>query len=294
MMGRGIVVQCVRLFCLGEVVLFAATARADLVISFADSPVVITFDETLAGVNQNQFRGEGFAPEPTFGQLDSDSWEIDAESATMPFGGSAGPPPTLFAGGDPQNAVAFEGVFSANTSGTNRALGIQPHNDHFTPGTITLRILNDTGANISAWNVAYDLFAFNDTGRSTSMDFSYAVGMTTPGTFAPVPLLDFDSATIADGIWSSAVPKSAELPANVAAGGHLFLRWTVNTSNQEGIAIFHDEIALDNISVTAVAVPEPGAFLICGGVAALAGLSVGICWLNGRKSADNLGCPLRD
>jgi hypothetical protein len=257
-----LVSRFVRILSAAGVITMAPTCRSDLVISFADAPVVINFDETLAGVNQNRFLGEGFATSPTFGQLDSDSWEVDAGSGIMPFGGSAGPPPTLFAGGDPQGPVAVAGLFSANTSGINRALGIQPHNDHFTPGTVTLRVLNNTGNGISTWNIAYELFAFNDTSRSTSIGFSYAVGTTTPGPFTPIGALDFTSTLIADSVWTSAIPRSTDLPVSVAAGEHLFLRWTFNTSSQDGAAVSHDEIALDSISVSAVtAVPEPSAVL---------------------------------
>jgi hypothetical protein len=273
MMGRLIGTHCLTAFRLGVVAsVVSSFAHADLVISSVDSPVTITFDETLAGVNQNRFLGEGLSPSPTFGQLDSDSWEIDTGTATLPFGDTSDPPSSLFAGGDPQGPVTVGGLYSFNPSGVNRALGVQPHDDHFTPGTITLRVLNNTGAEISLWNVAYEIFAFNDKLQSTSMDFSYATGMETPGAFVLVPSLDFDSMSTPDGAWTAAIPRSTLLSASVAAGGHLFLRWTINTSSEEGDASLHDEIALDTIQVIAASVPEPSAFLFGAIVAGIAGL----------------------
>jgi hypothetical protein len=239
------------------VVFVAPPAWADLVVSFADSPVVITFDDTLAGVNQNKFLGEGLAPTPSFGQLDSDSWEIDAGSALLPFGGSASTG-TIFAAAASTGNTSVAGLYSFDTGGGNSTLGIQPHVDHYSPGTIILRVLNNTGTTVSLWNVSYEIFAYNDTNASTSIDFSYAVGMTTPGSFTPLAL-GFNTTSMQDDVaaWSGPMNESTAIPASVADSTHLFLKWTFNSTG--GTSVVHDEIALDNISVMAVAVPEPSA-----------------------------------
>ena len=250
-----------RFLCTAGGLFFATTSSADLVIDFADTPTsVVTFEGTLAGVNQNKFLGEGLASSPSFGQLDSDSWEVDAGSELLPFGGSA-TTGTIFGAGNSPGNTNVAGLYSFDTGGGNIALGIQPHIDHFTPGTIILRVLNDTGATVSSWDVSYDIFAYNDTNASTSIDFSYAVGTTTPGTFNPLSL-DFDSPFVQDVVaaWGGPTNKSTSIAASVADGTHLFLKWTFNSTG--GTSVVHDEVALDNISVTAVsAVPEPSAAL---------------------------------
>ena len=174
----GFVCHVFPLVCMAGASFFPAISSADLVINFADTPTVVTFEGTLANVNQNKFLGEGFASSPSFGQLDSDSWEVDAGSQLLPFGGSA-TTGTIFGGGNTPGNTTLAGIYSFDTGG-NVALGVQPHIDHFTPGTIILRVLNHTGATVSSWDVSYDIFARNDTNASTSIDFSYAVGTTTP------------------------------------------------------------------------------------------------------------------
>jgi hypothetical protein len=254
---------------IGSIVL-VPSVRADLVVSSVSTPVAITFDSTLTDVNNGEYLGEGFHSSPSNGQLDSDSWAVDAESATLSFGGTAGPGGVFGNGqfGDPIG-VNVGGLWSFDVGGGNSTLGVQPHGSHFTPGSITLRVRNDTGMTITSWSVAYDIFSFNDSSRSTSVDFSYAVGTTTPGSFTSVPLLEFDSPPESDSAaWSGPTTKSTVIADSVASGSHLFLRWTFNTSNQGAPANIQDEVALDNISVTAV--PEPGAVqfgaVLCAGV----------------------------
>jgi hypothetical protein len=261
-----------RFLCTASGPLIATPSSADLVVDFADTPAVVTFDGTLADVNQNKFLGEGLASSPSFGQLDSDSWEIDAGSELLPFGGSA-TTGTIFGAGNSPGNTNVAGLYSFDTGGGNIALGIQPHVDHFTPGTIILRVLNDTGAMISSWDVSYDIYAWNDTNASTSVDFSYAVGTTTPGAFNPLSL-DFDSPLVQDVVaaWGGPTNKSTSIAASVADGTHLFLKWTINSTG--GTSVVHDEVALDNISVTAVsAVPEPRAALF--GLVVI--LTTGVC-----------------
>jgi hypothetical protein len=257
---------------LGSIALVSPVV-GDLVVTTIGETTLITFDDALTGVTNGEFLGEGFHSSPSNGQLDSDSWSVDAESTTLSFGGSASPG-TEFGRGqlsDP-TSVNVGGLWSFDIGG-NSTLGVQPHGNYFTPGSITLRVRNDTGMMVTAWNIAYDIFHFNDSARSISIDFSYAVGMTTPESFTSVPI-DFDSPALGEAApsWSGPIAKSTVIPASVANESHLFLRWTFNTSDQGAPASIQDEVALDNISVTAV--PEPAALLfgmmLCGLIALIA------------------------
>jgi hypothetical protein len=275
-------------FCSAHLIAWLALvlpAKGDLVVSSLDTPNVITFDTTLAGVNNGEFLGEGFHSTPDNGQLDSDSWAVDAESGTLSFGGSANPG-TEFGRSqlsDP-TSVNIGGIWSFDIAG-NSTLGIQPHGSYFTPGSITLRVRNDTGMTVSAWDVAYDIFHFNDSARSISIDFSYAVGTTTPGDFTSLSLLDFDSPAVGDAtpVWSGPIVRSTTITASVTDGSHLFLRWTFNTSDQGSPASIQDEVALDNISVAAV--PEPSAILFGVVVSAIGALALILRFLSVQKNA---------
>jgi hypothetical protein len=255
-----------------------SSATADLVISSIGTPAVITFDGTLVDVNENSYLGEGFNSTPSSGQLDSDSWELESGSDILPFGGSANFD-SLFARGIGISNVGFEGVYSFDTGAGNRTLGIQPHVDHFSPGTITLRLRNGTGTTISSWDIGYDIFAFNDKIASTSVDFSYAVGTTVPGGFTTVSAVHFESDLLSDdtAVWESTT-RSTTINATVVANSNLFLRWTINSTGS--LSIHHDEIALDDISIVA-AVPEPGAFVLVGLVCGVVSLAMA-----GRRIVD--------
>jgi hypothetical protein len=58
------------------------------------------------------------------------------------------------------------------------------------------------------------------------------------------------------------------------------LKWTFNSTG--GTSVVHDEVGLDNISITA-SIPEPSAFLFVGMVAGLTGLAVVKRWVGRTK-----------
>jgi hypothetical protein len=270
---------------IASVVSLSNAARADLVITTTGSAgtQLITFDEDLTNVVNGPYTGAGVDGAGTGtqageGRLDSDSWAFTGLSeADVGFGGSdiTG----AYARGPASGAVATGGLYGFdvdNSGSVNRALGFQPfinpggNPDDFNPGTVTLRVLNSTSSAITQWSISYDIFHFLEGTDSSSIDFSWAVGTGTPGGFTS-EALDFDSPATTGSVWSTATNRSIVLntPA-VAVGSNLFLRWTIDTlassNNEEG-----DQLALDNISVTAV--PEPAAFLFGGLVCGVLGLT---------------------
>ena len=154
---------------------------------------------------------------------------------------------------------AFE---TDSDSPANVALGFQSTGTDFTPGSITLWVTNLTGADLDFWSIGYEIYAFNDQDRSSSLNFSFATGDGT--NFQTVDALDFTSPEARDASpqWIQSA-RGINLLTDVAEGERLWLRWS---SDDVGGSGSRDEIALDTIRITGSAsVPEPastGALLV--------------------------------
>src|SRR5450432_555353 len=155
------------------VFLFAATARAQLSISSLNTSFKIDFDSTVAGVENDVYTAAGFQPTPTAGQLDSDAWSVSGvSSGGLSFGGSA--TSGSLARGTSTGGISVAGVYAFDvdpTAAVNTALGIQPDGFNFVPGSVTLRIQNNTTKILNSLTVAYKVFVRNDQGRSSTVRF---------------------------------------------------------------------------------------------------------------------------
>jgi hypothetical protein len=262
----------------------AQPSRGDLVVGSAGVAEVIDFESSKSDVNVGAYVGTGFAPSPASGQLDSDSWAIEnngsGPNSDMDFGETrtAGSGDAEFARGLSNTGATGGGIWSFDTdnngtSGDSHALGIQPTTamSIFNPGTVILRVLNSTGSTVPAWDIEYDVSVFNDQDRSNTVNFAYStddISYTTVGGL----LFTTDESEDAMPAWET-VLRSTQIPASVADGANLFLRWTISFTGG-GSSSQYDQLALDNISVTAV--PEPAAFLFGGLVCCVIGLTVGV------------------
>jgi hypothetical protein len=179
----------------------APAAVADLILS--DVGVAVTEDF-------NSFGGTGFSPTPTAGQLDSNTWRATgfSEGGTT-FGGT-------FTTGDFARGVSTGGVTTGGTYafevGTNDyALGVQQTADDFTPGRLTLRVLNDTGQAITGFNLQADAYFFNDQNRSSTWSIAFSTTDAGDGSYTvlPPPLLS-PAAADATPIWD-AIPIFAPI-----------------------------------------------------------------------------------
>lgn len=269
----------------------SSVAQADLNVSTVST---ITFGTGLAGVvADGGYTGAGFSPAPASGsgRLDSNSWALNGTGAgggmaTLEFGQTriSG----VYSRDTSPGGVTSEGFYAFdvdNTSGVNYAFGVQSSNGTFTPGTLTLRVKNTSGATATDWSVAYDIFTWNDANRSQSIQFMYSTTDTTGigdnTSYTHVAALDFQSpAAATGGSWSAATPKSTGISVTVPDGGFLYLRWAFDDFSGTGDP--RDELALDNISVAITAIPEPNAVLLVGLVSGLTGLSV--VWKRFRAS----------
>ena len=155
--------------------LAATAANAQLNVAAVNTAYVINFDGTVGGVELGAWAGGGFQPVPINGRLDSDGWAVTGWSnGNLAFGGTQITAGTDYRRGTtaPGNAaVATGGMYSFGGAGiTGRALGFQPGAADWAPGTITLRVQNNTGSTLTAFDLAYNVYYRND--QNSSSDFN--------------------------------------------------------------------------------------------------------------------------
>lgn len=228
----------------------ATSSSAVLVISDTNSETVIDFESTIDGVNVGKFTAAGLRDSSIIGpgQIDDSAWSfvgfglIEIQRGELPSGA---------------NESSKAGIYSFTGANGSATMGVQSSSSKFNPGSITLSVMNDTGEAVDSWEVNFDLYSLNDQDHATSWNFSYSVDGIT---FTPETSLDYTSIEAADGSpsWELA-ERETQLAASVPDGSTLQLRWSsVDVSGAGG----HDEFALDNIGVSAIAaIPEPTAFL---------------------------------
>jgi hypothetical protein len=214
-------------------------------ISAEDTAFVIDFDNTVADVNLDAYLGTGFTASPASGQLDSDAWEVTGLSqGALTYGG------TRTSGdytGTADGSTTGGGLYAFDTGGSNSTLGVQPTGSDFTPGTITLRAQNQTGSTVTAADLAYLVYVYNDGGRSNSFNFSYS---TDNSTYTNVAALDLTSTATADGspAWESNLKLTSVTGLSIGVGEYLYLRWSSDYFVPGSGSV--DQFALDDIRVT--------------------------------------------
>lgn len=203
----------------------------------------IDFDTSISGVNEGAYDGTGFNPVPSTGDLDGNAWQItgfssenqayDATSATgdMARGSSTG----MVSGG---------GLYAFEVAASNFAFGLQPTGSDFTPGTITLKVTNNTGSTISDVEIAFEIWILNNADRANSLNFSYS---TDDLSYTDIGALNYTSPEASDA--SSWVQNDRSTIINgltLNNGDTLYLRWTGSNATGSGA---RDEFAIDDITV---------------------------------------------
>ncbi len=236
------------------VLLLAAPAlvKAQASLTALNAPLVIDFTNTVPGVNEGGFLGLPVmgSQTPGAGELDTDAWDYFYDGSTANATGSASSfPGTLPTG----NGYADGGTMATGVSATGvngqLAFGIQPTGGHFTAGSLTLRVQNNTGASINQVAVAYQVGVFNDLVRSNSFTL-YWSATNLAGSYAPIPTSQVISPADPDALpqWVVTDVSVAINGFNVPAGGFLYLRWVGDDVSGSGQ---RDEFALTSISITA-------------------------------------------
>ena len=213
-------------------------------ITNVDSPYLIDFDNSVTNVNNGQYNGTGISSSPSSGQLNSSGWAISGLSeGDLAFDGSntSGD----FARGISSGGETSGGLYAFEVSTSNYVLGFQSTSSDFAPGTITLKVQNQTGNTINSISLSYKVYEYNDQGRSSDLDFSYS---TDNSSYSNIPNIDFTSTEVADGspTWNSTLMVTTISSLNITDGSFLYLRWTSDDVSGSGS---RDEIALDDISL---------------------------------------------
>jgi hypothetical protein len=141
-------------------------------------------------------------------------------------------------------------MYAYTVGAGNVGLGFQPGGSDWAPGTLTLRIQNNTGQAVGAFELSYVVYVRNDQLRGNSFNFSYS---TDNSTYTAVSALDLTSTAASDALGLVANNRSTTLSGfSIANGGSFYLRWSGDDVNGSGS---RDEFVLDDISITPV--PEP-------------------------------------
>jgi hypothetical protein len=182
-------------------------------------------------------------------------------------------------------------LYSTN-SATDRAFGTK-RQPNTTPITLAWSFTNQTGSDISNFNASWDVEQYTQGGSPTKIDFDYnangagatqagIVGSTLPTaqTGTPTTGANLPGGTPPGGgppiITSRSI--SIALATPLANGQSIEFRW-ITTGNDPSGGNAH--FAVDNLSVTAIPVPEPAAF----GLVAWVTSTIGLLRISRRQRA---------
>lgn len=213
----------------------------------------IDFSNTIDGVNNGQFLGDGFEPNPASGRLDSDAWKLNGMSqGNLDFGDTDTTANSDFARGEDDGGVSSGGVYAFAVATGDTALGFQATGGDWTPGDLWLMVINNSGDTADSFTIAFDLYINNDNGRANSFNFSYSVNDT--NSFTAVSAMSDTSIETSQGsvAWV-AHPKMMTVNETMMDGDTLFMLWESDDVSGSGS---RDEFALDNISVVLHGTPE--------------------------------------
>lgn len=219
------------------------TPPPGLQISSTNTDFVIDFESTVSGVNNGTFTAAGFAPNPTSGQLDSDAWSVTGMSdGLLAFGDTK--TSADFSGGTSNGGVTTAGIYAFNT-GSNTILGFQPTGSDWTPGTVILRIQNQTGSSISRLNISYVIWVLNNEERSSNFNLSYSYDNSS---YFNVSELDFTTteAAVESATWTSYSKSATIYSLDIPNQAYFYLRWS---SNDVGGSGARDEFGIDDITI---------------------------------------------
>jgi len=203
-------------------------------------------DATPTVIDFEGFDGSGFSTNPLPGQLCSQNWASTGFSdGAFTFGDIADMGD--YANDTTSGGVSGGGIY-AYIGGGATALWIQSTGSDFTPGTITLKVCNNSGGTMTDINIAYDLLILNNEARASLYSFAYSIDDVT---YTPVAALDTAGGDVADGMLTTVNQATTLSGINLADGGCLYLQFS---SDDFGGSGSRDEFGLDNISICAGAV----------------------------------------
>jgi len=194
------------------------------------------------------YTATGLAAAPTAGQLDSDAWRVLglSDDTTVAFGEDH--TADDFARGAAAGHPTTGGLYSFTTTPGSPNFGFQGAGSDMTPGAITLKLVNSTGAAITDLTIAYEVWVYNDEVRGNTLVFAHDADDVAP--YTNVAALDFTSPEAADGVpaWVLTTRTTALTGLNIANGANYYLRWS--TDDSLGTTGSRDELAIDDIVIS--------------------------------------------
>ncbi len=215
-------------------------------LSSLGTAVQLTFDASISGSNNGEFSGSGISNSPSNGQLNSSGISISGFSD-----GDVAFDSTKTSGdysrGTSTGGVSSGGLYAFEIASGDFALGHQMTGSDFNPGKIDFRLKNNSGSTATKLLVSYDIYEYNDQGRSTSCELfsssdnssynavsSSTINTTEAASGAPAWVKSSVSKTITGLTWNN--------------GDFFYVRFQFDDNSGSGS---RDEIALDNITFTA-------------------------------------------
>jgi len=222
----------------GLLLMASTSINAQLIISASGVPITENF---------STFNGSGFSANPTLGQLSSNTWRVTGLSdGDLAFGaeGNSGD----YAKGASNGGVTAGGIYAFNSGLTNGTmLGVQPGGSDFSPGSIIVKVTNNSSTIISSLQINYDVIVNNNEDRSSSINMSYSLNDVD---FTAITNLNYTTPEAADTNGWITTNKSYILTGlNVAIGANIYLSWDSDDVSGSG---FRDEFGIDNISLTSI------------------------------------------
>ena len=226
-------------FCIS----FVFSANAQLDVTDANTNFTINFDSTVSGVNNGRYDASDIVPTPATGDLDSNAWAVAGmSSGNVAFDASS-------SGGDygrgaSAGNVTSGGLYAFQVGGVSDvALGWQATGSDYSPGSITLKVTNNTGETVTRFNIDYEVWILNNEDRASSANFSYS---SDNSSYTNVASLNTTTTAAEDGSpsWASTDKSATIYGLNVADGASFYLRWSSDDVSGSGS---RDEIAIDDI-----------------------------------------------
>lgn len=240
------------------IALMAHAAFPQASLTAFDAPLTIDFVNTVEGVNNGPFAA--LAPmggtNPQFGELDTDAWDYVEDGSLTNVAGSPSTYPGILPAGV---GVAIGGSMAtgvnATTIGTQAALGIQPTGGHFTAGSLTLRVQNNTAQALEQLAVAYTVGVYNDRDRSNFLRL-YWSATNGQDSYVAVPGSEVISPPELDdpADWDVTNVSVTLTGFSVPVGSFFYLRWVGDDVSGSGQ---RDEFAITDITLTAQALTAP-------------------------------------
>lgn len=233
------------LLLLGILFLWVFQVNAQWSITDVETQFTIDFATTVNGVNNGVFSGDGFAENPSSGQLDAHAWAANLSPALFKdFGEEA--VESIYALGSSGGGVTTGGIYAFEVEPGNYALGIQPTGTVFTPGWLGLKIVNNTGETVDHVEFSYDVWVYNDQNRSQTFNGEFSLD---GEIWQSVEELEF--VTPLDAVLPAQWEKTTltfdgPLGFELQNGESLYFRWFTDDFAGGGA---RDEIAIDNINI---------------------------------------------